>query len=103
MNAAREWLSAHDAGVPDALSTRLRSALQTAAEKPVADELAEAGERLLARALEAEAMTRAHALDVLGADALLTYAFEAAADEPSQLASRADAAMQRIAALVETS
>jgi len=51
--------------------------------------------------LTANTMTRAHALDVLSADALLTYAFEAAADEPSRLTARADLAMQRIAALAE--
>jgi hypothetical protein len=42
-------------------------------------------------------MSRAQALDLLAADALLTYAFEAAADEPQSLVARADDAMLRIA------
>ena len=45
----------------------------------------------------AEPMSRAQALDLLAADALLTYAFEAAADEPQSLVARADDAMLRIA------
>ena len=102
MTTAHEWLSRHEVGVPEALRARLRRAVQAGRAEPVADELARAGERLLAGVLDADVMTRVHALDVLGADALLTYAFEAAADEPSHLASRADAAMQRIAALAET-
>ena len=102
MTTVYDWLSSHETGVPEALRARLHRAVQAGVAEPVADELARAGERLLASVLDAETMTRVHALDVLGADALLTYAFEAAADEPSQLASRADAAMQRIAALAET-
>jgi hypothetical protein len=98
----QQWLAGHEAGVPEALRARLQRAVHAGGAEPIADELARAGERLLAGVLDADAMTRAHALDVLSADALLTYAFEAAADEPSQLALRADAAMQRIAALAET-
>jgi hypothetical protein len=101
----RQWLSAHEDGVLSALSARLRSAVDPTGHEPgaVADELARTGERLLGRVLDANTMTRAHALDVLCADALLTYAFEAAADEPSRIAERADAAMRRIAALAEVS
>lgn len=99
-----EWLSAHEDGVPPALIARLRSAVEPPARGAggVADELAGAAERLLGEVLAAHTMTRAHALDVLSADALLTHAFEAAADEPSRLTARADSAMRRIAALGET-
>ena len=66
----RQWLSAHEDGVPDALSARLRSAVDPAGRDAgaAADALAEAGERLLGGVLGATVMTRAHALDVLSAD-----------------------------------
>lgn len=101
MNAL-EWVAAHDDGVPRALAVRMLSAVageRASGGAAVADELAGGAERLMRSALGASPMTRAQALDVLGADALLTYAFEAAADEPQQLAARADAAMLRVAAL----
>ncbi len=44
-------------------------------------------------------LTRASALDLLAIDALVTYAFEAAADEPERLEERAGQALARIAAL----
>jgi hypothetical protein len=65
----------------------------------IPEALAAASEQQLSDALRASPMTRAQALDVLGADALLTFAFEAAADDPSMLTARADAAMLRVAAL----
>jgi hypothetical protein len=52
------------------------------------------------RALRREGCTcRAQALELLAADALVTYAFEAASEEPEALAARADEAMRRIAEL----
>jgi hypothetical protein len=46
-------------------------------------------------------LTRASALDLLAVDAIVTYAFEAAADEPGRLERRASDALARIAALAE--
>jgi hypothetical protein len=63
----------------------------------VVDRLIESGVDLVATVAAAEPMSRAQALDLLAADALLTYAFEAAADEPQSLVARADDAMLRIA------
>jgi hypothetical protein len=40
---------------------------------------------------------RESALDLLAADACVTYAFEAAADEPAKLGARAEAAKVKIA------
>lgn len=100
MNAL-EWMGAHES-VPRALAERMASAVageRGSGGAGVADELASAAERLMRSALVASPMTRAQALDVLGADALLTYAFEAAGDEPQRLAMRADEAMLRVAAL----
>jgi hypothetical protein len=58
-----------------------------------------AGERLTAELLRRGSTTRESALDLLTADALVTYAFEAAAESPADLVARATDAMTRIAAL----
>ena len=44
-------------------------------------------------------LTRGSALDLLAVDALVTYAFEAAADEPDKLEERTERALVTIAAL----
>lgn len=59
----------------------------------------DAGERLLEAVLEAGCSSRETARDLLTADALVTYAFEAAAQSPAALAARASGAMTRLAAL----
>jgi len=46
-------------------------------------------------------LTRQSALDLLAIDALVTYAFEAAADDPDGLDARAEGALASIAALAE--
>ena len=100
---AREWLTAHADDVPDALGARCRAAVSSLAAASLAsssdpsDAMADAGVRLLDGVLSSPPMTRAHALDLLAADALLTFAFEAAAADPARLATRADDAMRRIA------
>jgi hypothetical protein len=58
-----------------------------------------AGERLVRGLLEVDATSRDSALDLLAADALVTYAFEAASERPADLARRAAVAMARIARL----
>jgi len=55
-----------------------------------------AAEDVLRGVLAAEPMTRAQALDLLAADALVTYAFEVASDDPATLADRANDAMSRL-------
>ena len=59
----------------------------------------EAGERLLEELLASGSTSRGTALDLLAVDALVTYAFEAAADQPDDMEERAARAMARIAAL----
>lgn len=56
-----------------------------------------AGEALLAQHLASDTTSRDSALDLLAVDALVTYAFEAAADQPELLVQRAASAMQRVA------
>jgi hypothetical protein len=58
-----------------------------------------AGERLAAELLANNSTSRDSALDLLTADALVTYAFEAASSAPAGIDARAAAAMKRIAAI----
>ena len=100
MSAARDWLAGREAGVPRALAARVRAAVRAdAGGADAGDELLAAADLVLRNVLAAQPMTRAHALDLLAADALVPYAFEAAADDPPRIPARADAAMQRIASM----
>ena len=97
-----EWLAARTPRPPRALSARIGVVMGEALALGVSDAPAafvEAGERLIADLLRRGTTTRESALDLLTADALVTYAFEAAAEAPADLADRAADAMARIAAL----
>lgn len=61
-----------------------------------------AGEAMLARVLREDCASRDTALDLLAADALVTRAFERAADSPASLPEFADEAMRRIARLADS-
>jgi hypothetical protein len=61
--------------------------------------LTNAAEQTLRSLLRLNATDRAGALDLLAADALVTYAFEAAADDPETLERRATTAMQRLSSI----
>ena len=97
-----DWLRAREPQPPPALSSRLHAVLGESLGAP-AEELSgiflSAGERLVAELLRSNSTSRDSALELLTADALVTYAFEAASDMPSTIESRAAAAMARIAAL----
>jgi uncharacterized membrane protein len=60
-----------------------------------------AGAQLVESLLRNNATSRDSALDLLAADALVTYAFESACDRPGELSARAREAMVRIASLGE--
>ena len=100
---AEGWLLGRDPAPPASLADRLRVVL---ARLGPADRAAPSpelylttGERLLAELLRDGCASRESALDLLTADALVTYAFEAASAEPALLDGRAQEAMTRIAAL----
>ena len=85
---------------PPALHQRLCALVADSAERPVSqvpEACLEAGERLLDALLASGSTSRATALDLLAVDSLVTYAFQAAADEPTRLEERAARAMARIA------
>ncbi len=67
--------------------------------RPPADLYLSAGEELLTELLRDGCASRDSALDLLTADALVTYAFEAASADPERLDGCAQRAMVRIAAL----
>jgi hypothetical protein len=115
------WLDARTPPPPPALAARMRDAVTAVAdrgrpsrhlagesghaadiapiERPISALALDAGVQLLASVLRGPAATRAAALDLLAADALVTYAFESAADERIDLNLLARDAMTRIARL----
>jgi hypothetical protein len=97
-----EWLRGRTPGAPPALIRCIEALFAAHPEWEAlarADALVEASELLLRRVLVGNASARASALDLLAADACVTYAFEAAADEPDSITTRALSAKQRIAAI----
>jgi len=100
---ATDWIQARSSGAPPALVVRVMDVLRGNAQGKsvgVAESLLRAGEQLLASATTPRTgEAREAALDLLAADACVTWAFEAAADEPGTLAQRAEDAMRRITAL----
>lgn len=97
-----DWLLALEPSPPRALASRLAEVLAPYLKLPeeqAAESCLEAGERLLDTLLASGSTSRGTALDLLAVDALVTYAFQATADDPRQLESRAARAMARIAAL----
>ena len=96
------WLDSRRPLPPAALRARIDAALGgdlLADIDDVSEAMLAAGERLVGTLLDEDATSRGSALDLLAADALVTYAFEAASERPTELSSRAAKAMERIAAL----
>jgi hypothetical protein len=103
------WLEQRAEPAPASLRPRLADEVRATASAKgdgFADILTRAGERLLDRLLEHGCGHRSNASDLLAADALVTYAFEAAAESGSCGVSAIDASaarsMARIAALART-
>ncbi|PYP77336.1 MAG: hypothetical protein DMD35_15470 [Gemmatimonadetes bacterium] len=96
------WLDARRPLPPTTLRARIDAALGADLRADVEDPgevLLSAAERLVRSLLDADATSRGAALDLLAADALVTYAFEAASERPAELSRRAASAMARIATL----
>jgi hypothetical protein len=96
------WLRSRVPAAPQALVTCIVTLFEGHPEwgsLARADAFVEASELLLRRVLVGNAASRASALDLLAADSCVTYAFEAAADEPDSIAIRAREAKLRIAAI----
>ena len=96
------WLDARRPAPPVRLRARIDAALGSALQGDANDVAAaclRAGEELTRELLQENATSRESALDLLAADALVTYAFEAASERPGELAAQCRAAMVRIATL----
>ena len=98
------WLAERDEPAPLSLRPRLADAVRAANPGGTLGELlCDASERLLAKLLTEGCDDRDAAPDLLTADALLTYAFEASAESEAETAQtiemRAGRAMSRVAAL----
>jgi hypothetical protein len=97
-----EWLALREPEAPRALIDRITPLLAAHREWESlarADAFVEASELLLRRVLDGNGAARASALDLLASDACITYAFEAASDDPATIGHRAAAAMGRIAGI----
>jgi hypothetical protein len=97
---SENWIAQRTAEAPLALRTRVEEVLRVGASTgaDVSEQLVRAGERLLASLVVPRAAAdRQGALDLLAADAAVTWAFEKAADDPQTVAVRAADAMRRIA------
>ncbi len=97
-----EWLRAREPVPPTRLAARIESAVETRNGEPAsraAELCLDACERLLADVASRPSPGRESALDLLAADALATYALEAAAESPDSLEGRAREALRRLTAL----
>jgi len=97
-----DWLRSRVPEPPRDLASRIAAMTAGTAGAPVAPHasaLLDAGEAAMGTVLQGGCLTRQSALDLLAVDAIVTYAFEAAADDPDRLEERAAEALARIAAL----
>lgn len=97
-----EWLRQRSPRPPAALAARIDEVLGASLDEPseeVSEVLLRAGEGLVRELRIANCTSRDSALDLLTADALVTYAFEGAGSSPADIELRAAVAMKRIALL----
>ena len=97
------WVRERPPAPPERLASRISEVLgerRDAEAESVTQSCLDAAERLLRELMTRSSAGRETALDLLTVDALVTYAFEAAADAPELLESSAAAAMVRLAATV---
>ena len=97
-----EWIAARAPDVPPALDAQIRAALGSALQQDVAhapEACVRAASSVVTDLLDARRTGREAALPLLAADALVTYAFEAAADDIARLTVHARTAMATLAAM----
>lgn len=102
MSESHRWIAGRVPAAPPALVARIDVALAESAGldgSTIVDECLMAAERILGRLLATGSTQRSAALELLAADALATYAFEAASADPDALGTSAREAMVRLSAL----
>ena len=93
-----DWLASRTPPPPELLRSRIERALGTSLDLDVADTervCIEAAERVLTRLLADGEGERREAVDLLAADALVTYALEFAAEAPESFEDHAARAIER--------
>ena len=101
----REWLHDREPAPPPRLAGHIDAVLGTRADADkgrASEHCLDAAAELLSELAARPSAGRESALDLLTVDALVTYAFEAAADAPASLEATATAAMIRLAATVRS-
>lgn len=98
---AATWLAGRQPAPPPSLEAHLRQLVATRTEPDVASALLAAAMNELSTLLSTPDTSRRTAVDLLAIDALVTYAFEAAAADPSSLADRARSTEVAIARLLD--
>ena len=100
----REWLHSRTPRPPVALSAHLDALVAAQGQHEathIPEALQDAGDRLLVDLLRRQSSSRDTALDLLTADALMTYLMEWAAEDIRTLGMRATMAMSRISAILD--
>ena len=93
----QQWFGTRQPAQPPALAQRIAELAGAASEEgDVPGQLLSAAEQALRTILTTGNASRDSALDVLAIDALVTYAFEAAAAEPERIPELAARAMSRL-------
>lgn len=97
-----EWIGQRTPAPPPALAARLQQlAREAPAGVPIPEALLVTSATVLRRLLDDGATARDSALELLAADALATYAFEAQAEAPEELEARCTWAMQYLSHVAE--
>ena len=99
-----DWLAQVQPAPPRALAEQLQHLVAAHAARPAAEVpevFLAVGEALLQTMVASGSTSRETALTLLSVDALVTYAFEAAAADPSRIEQRAANAMRRISELAQ--
>lgn len=93
------WLATRDPEPPAPLAARIRDIVRETGTGETPPALLAAAVSTVEGLLRSNASTRPAALDLLAADALVTYAFELAADAPARLDELAVESMRRLSAV----
>jgi hypothetical protein len=105
VTALASWLRENGDAVPPRLAARIAECVGAAAGAPGtpasdSTRALDAADALLRDLLARESEGRGVALDLLTVDALVTFAFESAADDATSLRERANAAALRFAGMI---
>jgi len=101
--SVRSWLQSRQPAPPAELAAKLAQCVDAAPEAvlaggSVAEVMGALGTWLLSAAVDGQRLAHDSAMDLLAADAFVTYAFEAASEEAADVAVLATRLLQRVGA-----